>query len=118
MFAHHSYNSMPPRPNPDDYTRERLIPPSNHSDQQRSIDDARIAALAEDRLVNHFQRISPDGKTAETVDEVADRYYALSRTIVEWYKDESGREAAKITGGWVTSQEAILEFNPPQAIAA
>lgn len=94
------------------------MPPSNHSEHQRAIDDASILALAQGRLINHVQVVSQDGKSAEMVDVIASRYYAVSRTVIEWYRDESGREAAKVTGGWVTRQEAAIEFNPPQAIAA
>lgn len=85
----------PPEPTP-------LIPESDHSPLQRSIDQSGIRALAGGLLVNHF----PD--SGET--EVAGRYYAPSRTRLEAVHEEGETECWVIAGGWITREEAQLEM--------
>jgi hypothetical protein len=79
-----------------------VIPESHHSDKQKAFDGRSIAAMAVGRLM---QRNAQSGEL-----EVAERYWALSRTRIEDTPVEDGPDTHEIVGGWVTREQAILEL--------
>jgi hypothetical protein len=84
------------------------IPTSAWSEEQKRFDDHKVEMLAHGLLRIHDQRPGK-GTTAE-------KYYAISRTTVAQEATEilPGCEPAhELIGGFVTREEALLEFPQP-----
>lgn len=102
LLANFDRRQIPQAPVPSSYRPNSVIPESDHSDRQKAIDEGMVAALAVGRLI---QRSPHTGEA-----NVADRYWAPSRTQVESTPVEDGPDTYEIIGGWVTKDQAILEL--------